>query len=107
MERPIEVDLPHKLGKEEARRRIADNIHKLEEHIPGGATQMDSHWQGDELSLNLSALGQTVQAQIAVEETKVRCRVMLPPMLAMFAGPIQSALSARGKDMLLEDRRKD
>lgn len=107
MERPIEVDLPHKLGKEEARRRIATNMHKLEDQIPGGATHMDSSWAGDELSLNVTALGQTVAANIAVEETRVRLRVMLPPMLAMFAGPIESALSAKGKDLLLEDRRKD
>ena len=106
MERPVEVDLPHKLGKEEARRRIAANMHKLEDHIPGGATHMDSSWSGDDLALNLTAMGQTIAAKITVEETRVRLRVDLPPMLAMFAGPIQSALSAKGKDLLLEDRRK-
>lgn len=106
MNQPIEVDLPHSLGRDEARRRIAANIHKLEEHIPGGATQMDTHWTGDELNLNVTALGQTVAAKIAVEETKVRLRVTLPPMLAMFARPIEAALNAKGKDVLLEDRRK-
>jgi putative polyhydroxyalkanoic acid system protein len=107
MDQPIEVELPHRLGKEEARRRIAGNMHKLRDQIPGGATHMDSSWAGDELSFNLSALGQTVAAQIGVEETKVRLRVMLPPMLAMFAGPIEAALTRKGSDLLLEDRRKD
>jgi hypothetical protein len=106
MNQPIEVDLSHNLGRDEARRRIAANIHKLEDHIPGGATHMDSHWTGDELNLNITALGQTVAARIAVEETKVHLRVTLPPMLAMFARPIEAALSAKGKDVLLEDRRK-
>ena len=40
MDRPIEVDLPHKLGREEARRRIAGNVHKLSDHIPGGAADV-------------------------------------------------------------------
>ena len=106
MERPIEVDLPHKLGKEEARRRIAGNIHKLQDQIPGGASHMDSSWSGDQLNLDLTAMGQSVSAQILVKETKVRLRVMLPPLLAMFARPIESALSAKGGDLLLEDRRK-
>ena len=106
MSQPIEVDLPHRLGRDEARRRIAANIHKLEEHIPGGATHMDSHWAGDELNLHVTALGQTVAATIGVEETKVRLRVTLPPMLAMFARPIEAALSAKGGEVLLEDRRK-
>ena len=42
MSQPIQVDLPHKLGKEEARRRIASNIHKLKDHIPGGTAQVSS-----------------------------------------------------------------
>lgn len=106
MDRPIEVDLPHQLGKAEARRRIAGNIHKLEDHVPGGA-RVDSRWNGDTLDLDLAALGQTVSAQIAVEENRVRCRVMLPPMLSMFARPIEAALGAKGRDLLLEDRRGD
>ncbi len=104
MERPIEVDLPHRLGREEARRRIANNVHKLEEHIPGGA-QVATGWAGDRLNLDITAMGQSVSASIDVEESKVRLRVMLPGMLAMFARPIEAMLSAKG-GLLLEDRSK-
>jgi len=103
MQQPIKVDLPHKLGRDEARRRIANNIHKLREHIPGGA-QVESTWVGDDLDLGIQALGQAVQAKIGVEETKVRVEVMLPGMLAMFAGPIEAMLQKKG-DVLLEDHR--
>ena len=103
MAQPIEVDLPHKLGKEEARRRIANNIHKLTEHIPGGA-QVESGWTGDQLNLRVQALGDSVQATIDVEETKVRVKVLLPGLLGMFAGPIQAALQRKGH-VLLEDHR--
>ena len=104
MQQPIQVDLPHKLGRDEARRRIANNIHKLKDHIPGGASHVDSSWMGDELHLAIHALGQAVEANIAVEETRVRVRVMLPGMLAMFAGPIQAMLQKKG-NILLEDQR--
>ena len=104
MQQPIQVDLPHKLGRDEARRRIANNIHKLKDHIPGGASRVDSSWMGDELHLAIHALGQAVEANIAVEETKVRVRVMLPGMLSMFAGPIQAMLQKKG-NILLEDQR--
>lgn len=101
MNQPIEVDLPHKLGKDEARRRIANNIHKLQEHIPGGA-QVQSGWTGDQLNLDVAAMGQSVTAAIDVHETKVRLKVLLPPMLGMFAGLIQGALQKKG-NVLLED----
>jgi hypothetical protein len=106
MERPIEVELPHKLGRDEAHRRIANNVHKLKDHIPGGSTHVQSNWVGDQLHLDITAMGQTVAAQIDVEEVKVRCRVMLPGMLAFFAGPIEAALNAKGSDILLEDKSK-
>ena len=105
MERPIDVDLPHQLGRDEAHRRIANNIHKLKEHIPGGASHVESSWAGERLTLNVHAMGQTVEALIDVEETKVHCRIQLPGMLAFFAGPIESMLKLKGSDLLLEDKR--
>lgn len=108
MERPIEVDLPHSLGKDEARRRIANNVHKLQDHIPGGSTHVESMWDGDALNLNIHAMGQAVQAEITVADKLVHCRVALPGILAMFARPIEAALNAKGRDLLLEDKsRKD
>src|SRR3954467_3129598 len=104
MTQPIDVDLPHNLGKDEARRRIANNIHKLREHIPGGA-QVQSGWTGDQLNLDVAAMGQNVTATIDVMETKVPLRVLLPGMLGMFAGMIQAALQKKGR-VLLEDHHK-
>ena len=103
MSQPIEVDLPHNLGKDEARRRIANNIHKLEEHIPGSA-KVESGWAGDQLNLKVQALGDSVQAAIDVEESKVHVKVLLPGLLGMFAAPIQAALKKKG-NVLLEDHR--
>ena len=104
MAQPIKVDLPHKLGRDEARRRIANNVHKLREHIPGGA-QVDSNWSGDDLDLAIHAMGQAVNARIGVEENKVSGEVMLPGMLGMFAGTVEAMLQKKG-NVLLEDHTK-
>jgi putative polyhydroxyalkanoate system protein len=104
MTQPIDVDLPHSLGKEEARRRIANNIHKLQEHIPGGA-QVHSGWTGDQLNLDVAAMAQSVSATIDVQESKVHLRVLLPPMLGMFSSLIQATLQKKG-NVLLEDHHK-
>ena len=104
MSQPIQVDLPHKLGKEEARRRIAGNVHKLKDHIPGGA-DVQSAWNGDQLRLDIGAMGQSVSAAIYVMEDKVHLQVVLPGMLGMFSGVIQAALQKKG-GVLLEDHSK-
>lgn len=106
MQRPIDVDLPHKLGRDEARRRIAGNIHKLEKHIPGGVSRVESAWDGDTLNLQVHAMGQTVDARIDVMEAKVHCCIMLPGMLSLFAAPIEAMLNQKGADLLLEDGTK-
>ncbi len=105
MAQPIQVDIPHKLGREEARRRIAGNIHQLQSYIPGGA-QVTHEWVGDRLDMQVTAMGQTVAAQIGVEDTHVRCNVVLPGLLGMMAKPIEAALRAKGAKLLLEDNSK-
>jgi hypothetical protein len=104
MSQPIEVDLPHSLGKDEARRRIADNVHNLASHIPGGA-KVESGWSGDQLNLKVQAMGDAVQAMVDVQETKVHVKVLLPGLLGMFAAPFQAVLKAKGS-VLLEDHHK-
>src|SRR6185295_6042547 len=102
MSGPISVDLPHRLGAEEAKRRIAANIGNLAGHFPGGA-QVRSSWQGDRLSLGVDAMGQQVDAALDVQESLVRVTVMLPPALAFFGKAIEAGLRRSGPQ-LLEDK---
>ena len=104
MGQPIDVDLPHRLGKDEARRRLSNNIHQLHEHLPGGGN-VSSRWEGDTMKLSVAAMGQAVDAELTVHETRVHCHVVLPGLLGMFAKPIEAMLSAKGGDLLLEDKR--
>ena len=104
MSGPIIVDLPHRLGAEEAKRRIAANIGGLTERLPAGA-QVRSTWQGDKMMLGIGVLGQEVAADIDVKESVVRLTVLLPPALAFFGKAIEAALRKTGPQ-LLEDRSK-
>lgn len=99
MSAPVEVDLPHRLGREEARRRVEQGFGKLAGWIPGG--QVSEHrWEGDTLSFTVAAMGQRVHARLDVRDALVHARIELPPMLGMFAGQIQAALQANGPKLL-------
>jgi hypothetical protein len=104
MTQPIDVDLPHRLGKEEAKRRIGGNIHKLHDHFPGGGT-VNSHWEGDTMHLSVAAMGEAIEAKLTVSDTVVHCHFELPGLLGMFAQPIAAMLKAKGSEILLEDGR--
>ena len=102
MTTPIQVDLPHQLGAEEAKRRIDGGIGRLKDFIPGGA-EVRSAWTGDRLGLQITAMGQEVNAQLDVRDTIVRVEMLLPPALAFFGKAIEAALRKKGSDML-EDK---
>jgi hypothetical protein len=104
MNQPLVVNLPHQLGKDEARRRIAGSTGKLVDHIPGGAADVQSSWEGDRLNLTVTAMGQQVAAHIDIEEKFVRLEMLLPAFLAMFGSTITGFLEKKGTE-LLEDKR--
>jgi hypothetical protein len=66
---------------------------------------VQSGWSGDQLNLEVAAMGEKVNATIDVMETKVHLKVLLPGMLGMFSGLIQAALQKKG-GALLEDHTK-
>lgn len=102
MTKPMIVDLPHKLGAAEAKRRIAGNMGKLRDQIPGGA-EVRSAWEGDRLDLHVAAMGQEVAAKIDVQESIVRLEVHLPAFLSFFGSKVESLLRRHGTE-LLEDK---
>ena len=99
MSAPVVADVPHKLGKAEARRRVERGFGKLAGFIPGG--QVTRHaWEGDTLRFTVEAMGQRVDATLDVRDALVHARLELPALLGMFAGRSQEALKANGPKLL-------
>ena len=98
------VDIPHKLGAAEARRRIENGAESFVRFLPGGS-KVEQGWDGDRLNMGVSAMGQQVRANIDVEEAIVRVTLDLPPSLA-FLGQMIEAGIRRGGAELLEDKSK-
>ncbi len=88
---PVIVDIPHKLGKEGARARLASGIGRIGGMIPGGGA-VQERWEGDSLHFTVTAMGQRVASRIDLHDTHVHAEVDLPPLLALFAGRIRETL---------------
>ena len=104
MSSPINIDLPHKLGQAEARRRIGGGIHRIEDHLPAAA-QVVSRWEGDRMHLTVGAMGQEVRATIDVYDTRVHVEAVLPAMFGFFGKQVEALLRRHGT-ALLEDKSK-
>lgn len=101
---PISVDVPHNLGTAEARRRLENGTGSLVRHLPAGATAQP-RWSGNQLELDVAALGQEVRAKLDVQDKLVRVALVLPPALS-FLGPMIEAGIRRTGAELLQDQRK-
>ena len=102
MNQPVTLNLPHRLGAAEAKRRMQNGAGRLADHIPGGA-DVQSRWEGDRMHLNVRAMGQEISGHIDVFDDRVRLELMLPGMLALFAGQNEGLLRKKGGE-LLEDK---
>ncbi len=96
----IPFDIPHALGRDEARRRIEAGLPKLAQHIPGGGT-VEANWTGaDTLALAIVAMGQKVAVDMSVGDDRVGGSVKVPMMLAMMSGPIAEFVKTSAEKML-------
>lgn len=96
----MDIDIPHDLGRAEARRRVEQGLPKLEQHIPGGGT-MTANWTSDYvLKMEISAMAQTIPVTLIVEEDKVRGTVAVPMFLKMMSGPIADFVRTSAQKML-------
>ena len=103
MGRPVTVNLPHSLGKDEARRRIESGFGAMRQQMTGGMGSMLSfqeRWEGDQLQFEGGALGQKIRGRLEVLADSVRIELDLPEMLAMIADRISGTLKREGQKLL-------
>lgn len=93
MSTPISIDIPHKLGKAEARSRMDKGVDRIGDHVPGGG-KVQHHWEGDRLHFTVTAIGQTIACRCDVMEDKVHADIDLPPVLSLFAGKIRGVFGS-------------
>jgi Putative polyhydroxyalkanoic acid system protein (PHA_gran_rgn) len=100
MPEPLVVIIPHSLGKDEARRHIADGLGRARTEFARLITLELAEWSGDTLRFRARSLGQRAAGSIAVYDGAVRLEVTLPWLLAKFAAAAQRVIGQKGQVLL-------
>ena len=99
MSEPLVVSIPHKLGKEEALRRIKPALGKASESFPVLKVE-EEVWSQDRMDFRVRALGQVAAGNVQVGDDNVRLEVTLPWLLHKFAEAVQKTIAGRGRILL-------
>ena len=98
----MRVAIPHDLPRETVRERLRSRSHEMGDHIPGGMAEVTTSWPSeDRMMLTVSALGQTIDARVDIEERQIVFVVDVPPALGFVKPIIEGALRQLGEKLLL------
>jgi hypothetical protein len=103
MSKPLVVSIPHRLGKEEALRRLKTGLGSAGANFGHLFNIQEEIWNDDHLHFRVSALGQVASGSIDVAEDHVRLEVLLPWLLAKLAESLQPLIRREGT-LLLEKK---
>lgn len=97
----MEVAIPHALGREEARRRLRENSHRMGEGIPGGMAQVRTSWPSeDRMEMAIDAMGQSLAGHIDIADAQVVLTFELPPALGFLTPIIEGSIRQQGQKLL-------
>lgn len=99
MSAPLVVSIPHRLGRDEAVRRLKSGLSSAVQHVPVLKVE-EERWEGDCMNFRVRALGQAAAGKVDVTEDHVRVEVTLPWLLQRFAELAQAAIKNRANLLL-------
>jgi hypothetical protein len=99
MSAPLIVSIPHRLGREEATRRLKAGLTRAASSIP--VLKVDEkRWEGERMIFRVRAIGQAASGHLDVADDHVRLEVRLPWLLQRFAEVAQVAIRNRANLLL-------
>jgi hypothetical protein len=104
MSQPLMVSIPHRLGRQEAKRRLDGGIARLSSELSAFVTTLDYGWHGDILNLNAQAMRQTITGRVEVMDDAVRIEIDLPWLLRLLGNMIGKQARDRAALMLEKSR---
>jgi hypothetical protein len=103
MSKPLVADIPHELGRREARNRLERGVGQIRAHIAPYASSIEDHWTDDRLNFRIAALGQALSGSIEIFEDLVRIEIALPGFLGFIGNRIAGRIRQQAT-LLLEKK---
>lgn len=100
MPEPIVVTISHRLGRDEAKRRLDGGLGRIRGQLAAFAGSLDYSWTAYRLDFSIIAMRQHIDGRIEIEDDIVRVEIHLPVLLRLFANRIAARVRGEGAQLL-------
>ncbi len=97
---PLVVTISHRLGRDEAKRRIDRGLDAIRAEVAPYVGRMDCAWDEYRLNFAVSAMRQTIAGRLEVQDDVVRVELGLPWLFHLIARTIAGRIEQRGAALL-------
>ena len=97
----IDLNIPHKLSKDEALSRIKNLLNKMKEEQKNVVTDLKEDWQDNKGSFSFNAKGFNLAGDIVVNDDAVQIHSELPFAVSFFKGAISDMISKKANEILV------
>lgn len=97
---PITVTISHRLGRDEAKRRIDSGLGTIRGELTQFVKSLDYSWEDYRLDFRAMAMFQTITGRIEVYDEFVKVELALPRLLHLMARTIAGRIEKTGTALL-------
>ncbi len=103
MAKPFTISISHRLGKDDATRRIQSGLGTVRSRFSSHITIAEEQWTDSHLEFRILALGKSATGTLDVTEEKIHLSVELPLFLNLLARKAAGRIEKEGQ-LLLEKK---
>ena len=100
MGKPVSVDVPHKLGAEEAERRCRNGFGMMQDKLGDKLQAINVVWGDRRADLTITAMGQTLRGVLEFLPEAVRVTIDLPWLLAAIGETLAGKIAKKTEEVL-------
>lgn len=94
------MNIPHQLGKEEARTRIQSLLQQVQSRYGAQVQDLNEEWNGDTGTFSFKVMNMAVSGTLTVNDNEVALNSKLPLAASMFQGQIKNVIMEEAKKVL-------
>lgn len=96
----VKIPVPRHITIDEAKERMSHMMEHIGQEFPGGASDLEEHWDGNRATFSFKAKGTPITGTMQVGHNWIEVDSQLPFFLGFFKGKIAGVIKRHATELL-------